>query len=129
MSNKEDSCCDCCDDLKEHPKWLLPFYPRLTLHKMEDDSKEDNIHIKGKMMNDIFELMLFLSGIEDEDYEDDEQLFYLLTEKYGVNDIGKFKHLIDDLLYLVEIGESPITKTLYKGFASDKIWLAKVAVE
>ncbi|MCP3676004.1 MAG: hypothetical protein GY829_16275 [Gammaproteobacteria bacterium] len=40
MSNKKNSCCDCCDDLKEHPKWLLPFYPRLTLHKMEADSKK-----------------------------------------------------------------------------------------
>ncbi len=40
MSSKKNSCCDCCDDLKEHPKWLLPFYPRLTLHKMEADSKK-----------------------------------------------------------------------------------------
>ncbi|MCP3850567.1 MAG: hypothetical protein GY694_10065 [Gammaproteobacteria bacterium] len=80
-------------------------------------------------MNDIFELMLFLAGIEDDGYKDDEQLFNLLTDKYGVNDIGKFQHLIDDLLYLVEIGESPLTKTLYKGFASENMWLAKVAVE
>lgn len=80
-------------------------------------------------MINIFELSLFLAGIKDDEYEDDYQLFDLIADKYGLEDMEKFNNLITDLIDLIEVGESPLTKKVYKGFASDRIWLAKTEIQ
>ena len=79
-------------------------------------------------MSDIWELMLFLSAIEEKDYEDDCQTFDIIAEKYGLNDMDKFELLINDLTKLIEIGDSPLTEKRYKGFVANNFWLHKKEV-
>lgn len=80
-------------------------------------------------MSEQWELWLFLSGISDDEYEHDYQLFELLADKYGLTDYSGLINLIDDLTETIEIGESPLTKKRYKGFANNGIWLHKKEVK
>ena len=79
-------------------------------------------------MSDSWELMLFLSDIEEDDYEDDCQTFDDIAEKYGLEDMDGFELLIHDLTELIDIGDSPLTGQRYKGFAHNNLWLHKKEV-
>ena len=74
-------------------------------------------------MTDPFELAIFLTNNE-ENWEE------AIEEKYGI-EYSNFEYLINELLPLITVAESPLTHTAYKGFAdiSHGIWLVKTNVE
>ena len=69
---------------------------------------------------DPFELAIFLTNHED-DWEE------AIETKYGMN-YQDFERLINDLVPLITIAESPLTNRMLKGFAdiSHGIWLVKI---
>jgi len=62
----------------------------------------------------------------DEDF--DELVENLLYERFGVHDMESFTKLLGALVPLIEIAESPLTHTLFKGFAHQGCWLLKIPV-
>ena len=52
----------------------------------------------------------------------------ILIQKFA-EDESEFKHFMDDLINSIDVGVSPLTKTRFKGFAKDGIFLAKVEVD
>ncbi len=74
-------------------------------------------------MIDAYDLATYLCKVdqdnEDVDFEES------LLEKYGI-DYSNFERLINDLLPLIYVAKTPITKKLVQGFAIKKrgIWLA-----
>lgn len=82
---------------------------------------------------DAFELAMHILSIEDdpvlEDNEDfDDLVERRLFEEYGM-ELGQLLKLLNAITPLIEIAESPLTNTLYKGFASDNCWLVKIHVK
>ena len=71
---------------------------------------------------DPFELAIFLTN-EEEDWES------AIETKYGM-DYQDFEQLVNDLLPLITVAESPLTNKAYKGFAdvSHNLWLMKMEV-
>lgn len=43
-------------------------------------------------------------------------------------DLENFSEIVNRLLPLIDIGESPLTKEKFKGFSTGQMWLAKVPV-
>lgn len=74
-------------------------------------------------MRDPFELAIYLT-------KDEEEWEQAIQDRYGIDYVG-FSHLISDLMPLIDVGESPLTKKLYKGFADSErqIWLEKIEVK
>lgn len=81
-------------------------------------------------MDEAFELALHICGLEDNDenYENTDKVDEILYEKYGIEDADKFNQLATDLLNLIDVGRSPLTDTLYKGFSNGEGWLMKKEV-
>jgi len=84
-----------------------------------------------KMMDELeaLELAAHLLGI-DEDADDlDEQVEQKMYDKYQI-EFYMFRVLASDLLPLCDLGQSPITKQLFRGFSIREEkhgrWLAKV---
>ena len=85
----------------------------------------------AKMMEELeaLELAAHLLGI-DEDADDlDEQVEQKMYDKYQI-EFYMFRVLASDLLPLCDLGQSPITKQLFRGFSIREEkhgrWLAKV---
>jgi hypothetical protein len=85
----------------------------------------------AKMMDELeaLELAAHLLGI-DEDADDlDEQVEQKMYDKYQI-EFYMFRVLASDLLPLCDLGQSPITKQLFRGFSIREEkhgrWLAKV---
>jgi hypothetical protein len=85
----------------------------------------------AKMMDELeaLELAAHLLGI-DEDADDlDEQVEQKMWEKYEI-EFSNFRVLANDLLPLCDVGQSPITKELFRGFSIREEkhgrWLARV---
>ena len=74
-------------------------------------------------MIDVFELAIYLTSDED-DWET------TICDKYGI-DYEDFQVLVNELLPLIEVGESPLTGKQYKGFAdvSHAQWLVKTEIK
>jgi len=85
------------------------------------------------MMIKHFELGMVLVGLDpdnDDDYSEAENwLDDRLNEKYGFDDMAGFQQLIDELLPMIDVGRSSLTKTVYKGFAKEFVFLSKLKVE
>lgn len=84
-----------------------------------------------KMMSelDALELAAHLLGI-DEDADDlDEQVEEKIYERYEI-EFHNFRVLVSELLPMCDVGQSPITKEMFRGFSirEEKYgrWLAKV---
>lgn len=77
------------------------------------------------MIND-YDLAAYLAGINPDSMEDEiEEAFY---NAFGV-DVDTFNMLAEQLIYLIDVGVSPLTRERYKGFSDGKgRWLAKVKV-
>ncbi len=71
---------------------------------------------------DLEELMLFLLGKDD--YEDEDDLYQAFEAKYNMTPDAAF-NLVKDLLPLCRVAKSPLTQTLYQGFATNESWLIK----
>lgn len=84
-----------------------------------------------KMMSelDALELAAHLLGI-DEDADDlDDQVEEKIYERYEI-ELHNFRVLVSELLPMCDVGQSPITKELFRGFSIREEkhgrWLAKV---
>lgn len=85
----------------------------------------------AKMMDELeaLELAAHLLGI-DEDADDlDEQVEAKIYERYEI-EFHNFRVLCSELLPLCDVGQSPITKELFRGFSvreeTHGRWLARV---
>lgn len=70
---------------------------------------------------DLEELAMFLTCLPDEREDEIEDVFF---KKYSI-DLNQAFDLIKDLLPLCMVSESPLTKKLYQGFATNQMWLVK----
>lgn len=89
----------------------------------------------GKQQN-ADDLILYLLNWDDNSSEemDINEMDDGLIEKYGIGEKDPcevFEGIANDLLSLIEVGESPMTEKLYKGFADIKkgVWLMKKEVD
>lgn len=75
-------------------------------------------------MNDAFELAAHFA-----DSEDEETIEKVLNDTYGIG-FNEFSNLVADLAKMIDIGESPFTKKMYKGFSIREgnrgTWLYKI---
>jgi hypothetical protein len=74
------------------------------------------------------EVAWHILGIDENAEDLDDLTSQGLYENYGM-DIDQFRKLLTVLVPLIEIAESPLTHTLYKGFASDGCWLLKEPID
>jgi hypothetical protein len=86
--------------------------------------KKANVH-----QFDIEELACKILGIDiDEiDYSDTEIINNELYNQFEI-DLDNFRDIVNRLLPLIDIGESPLTKKKYKGFSDGNCWLTKIPV-
>jgi hypothetical protein len=73
---------------------------------------------------DIQRLAAHILDIDENEDDFDELVESNIKFQFGL-DLDQFEDLITALVPLITVGESPITKTLYKGFAHDIYWLLK----
>ncbi len=79
-------------------------------------------------MLETYEVAMKLCGLDpnnDEEFEDSEKVDEILYEKYGIEDTDGFDRLIKDLAKMADVGKSPLTEELYRGFGDGTIWLYK----
>lgn len=81
---------------------------------------------------DVYELMADILGTQvqegtDQEYEALEEAFY---DKFYVS-VEDFATVVDLLVPRVQVGQSPLTKTWYRGFTSltKPMWLVRMKVE
>ena len=85
----------------------------------------------AKMMDELeaLELAAHLLGIDEYAEDLDEQVEEKMYEKYEI-EFHNFRVLASDLLPLCDVGQSPITKELFRGFSIREEkhgrWLARV---
>ena len=85
----------------------------------------------AKMIDELeaLELAAHLLGIDENAEDLDEQVEQKLYDKYQI-ELCCFMALANDLLPLCDVGQSPITKKLFRGFSvreeTHGRWLAKV---
>ena len=81
---------------------------------------------------EIQELAAHITGVSEDNPEWDDAIENKMAETYGIS-MESFEMLVKQLAPLCTIGQSPITKTMYRGFAVEEgsvgRWLAKVEVE
>ncbi len=94
---------------------------------MTSKFKADDIQIE--------ELAAFLLGRDLDSFADDigeyeENLWEEFYDRFDVEQ-NAFLRLIEALVPLIEVGKSPLTEKIYKGFANTekKFWLVKIEVE
>lgn len=83
----------------------------------------------------IEELAAFLLEVEldeltDKDGDYEYKLWNLFHHRFGI-EAPDFAKLINALVPMIEVGKSPLTKKIYKGFANTekKLWLVKMEVQ
>lgn len=85
----------------------------------------------AKMMDELeaLELAAHLLGIDEYADDLDEQVEEKIYERYEI-EFHNFRVLCSELLPLCDVGQSPITKQLFRGFSvreeTHGRWLAKV---
>lgn len=88
--------------------------------------KKANIH-----PFEIEEFACKLVGLDYDEIDADTQIIEEhLYEKFGMN-LEQFYELISILLPMIDVGESPLTGKIFKGFADfeNECWLIKIQVE
>jgi hypothetical protein len=65
---------------------------------------------------------------ENSEQDSDACIEEELYEAFGI-DVDSFIKLLNKLVPLIDVAESPLTHTLYKGFAYEGCWLLKIPVE
>lgn len=83
------------------------------------------------MNYDSYELVAHLAEQHEPgvyDIEDEVSLEDFVYDYYGI-DFDSFELLINDLLPLCTIAQSPLTGVWYRGFGTENIWLLSKKVE
>lgn len=89
-----------------------------------------NVKKAKVMMFDIEELACKITGLDYEEINADTSVIEnKLYEEFEI-DLDNFSRIISRLLPLIDIGESPLTNKVYKGFADNEnnCWLVKTEV-
>ena len=76
---------------------------------------------------DVQELAAYILDIDDEDDDYANLIDIQLNEQFSI-DFDNFSNIIEALLPLITVAESPLTKTRFKGFAYNGLWLLKIPV-
>lgn len=96
--------------------------------------------MKKEMRIDIEEVACAVLGLEYEDYEeaDDctEQIENILIEEMNI-DLDTLEQIISKLLPTIDVGKSPLTGNMYKGFSRKftkgsyivKKWIAQTQID
>lgn len=96
--------------------------------------------MKKEMRIDIEEVACAVLGLEYEDYEeaDDctEQIENILIDEMNI-DLDTLEQIINKLLPTIDVGKSPLTGNMYKGFSREFIkgsckvrkWIAKMQID
>lgn len=71
------------------------------------------------------ELMAAILEVDDDNWDDIPDKFF---EKYEI-DFDNAYQLVQDLLPLCAVGKSPLTDTVYQGFAKDGVFIVKREVK
>lgn len=89
---------------------------------------------------DIEEIACVILDLDYEDYDESdectEQIENILIEEMNI-DLDTLEKIVSKLLPLIEIGESPLTENMYKGFSRKfikgsyrvKKWIAKMQID
>lgn len=80
---------------------------------------------------DLFDLLSYLADLKcpgEYDLEDEESLESFVWEYYHI-DIEDFERLINDLIPLCTVGQSPLTNLWYRGFGTGSLWLLNKRIE
>ena len=85
--------------------------------------KKANVH-----QFDIEELACRILGIDYDEIDADTEIINEELYNQFETDLDNFQDIVNRLLPLIDVGESPITKEKYKGFSTGNSWLAKVPV-
>lgn len=83
------------------------------------------------MNYDIYELVAHLAEQKEPgvyDLDDDESLEEFVYDYYQL-DIENFAIILNDLLPLCTIAQSPLTGTWYRGFGTENTWLFNKKIE
>ena len=77
---------------------------------------------------DMEELAYKILGIDYDEIDADTEV--IEEELYNMFeiDLENFSEIINRLLPLIDVGESPLTKQKFKGFSAGSSWLAKTPV-
>ncbi len=77
---------------------------------------------------DMEELACKILGIDYDEIDADTEV--IEEELYNMFeiDLENFSEIINRLLPLIDVGESPLTKQKFKGFSAGSSWLAKIPV-
>lgn len=84
-------------------------------------------------MNDYYELAMLLCGFDPDDSDQfdaaEDQIDKILYDKYGVDE-EQFERIARGLMPFAHIAKSPLTETIFMGFANHKkgLWLVKQEV-
>lgn len=75
-------------------------------------------------------LEVSLEELSGEDGEYESRLWNLFYHQFGI-EVSDFAKLVNALVPLIEVGKSPLTEKIYKGFANTekRFWLVKMEVE
>lgn len=96
--------------------------------------------MKKEMRIDIEEVACAVLGLEYEDYEeaDDctEQIENILIDEMNI-DLDTLEQIVSKLLPIIDVGKSPLTGNLYKGFSREfikgsykvKKWIAQMQID
>lgn len=95
--------------------------------QMASKFKADDLQIE-ELAAHLLEVSLEELAGEDGEYE--SRLWNLFYNQFGI-EVSDFAKLINALVPLIEVGKSPLTEKIYKGFANTdkKFWLVKMEVE
>lgn len=77
---------------------------------------------------DMEELACKILGIDYDEIDADTQIIEEELYNQFETDLKNFSDIVNRLLPLIDIGESPLTKEKFKGFSTGQMWLAKVPV-
>lgn len=72
---------------------------------------------------EILDLAIAVLGL-DADFDDEDLIEQKIEDRFDI-DFDTFGEIASALLPFVEVGKSPLTGTVYKGFANRDCWLAK----
>jgi hypothetical protein len=79
------------------------------------------------------ELAAFISDLDYENLDGDtnNQIEQAIYDKFGI-DLDQFQKIVEVLMPLIDVGESPLTGTIFKGFSKKEgnhgTWLLKTEV-
>ena len=96
--------------------------------------------MKNKNRIDIEEVACVILDLDYEDYEESnectEQIENILIDEMNI-DLDTLERIVSKLLPFIEVGKSPLTGIVYKGFSSEFIkgsckvrkWIAKMQID